>query len=106
MRYVQCLTLRLLFETHVNFVLADGKSERLLALCQDLGATHYLSGPAAKDYLDESILKKQVLWLSGWITVGKEYHQLFPPFEHGVSVIDLILNEGKNAKNYLKSTGK
>lgn len=90
-----------------EFVLADGKSERLLALCQELGATTYLSGPAASDYLDESIFKEagiHVEWMdySGY----KEYHQLFPPFEHGVSVLDLIFNEGENAENFLKSTGK
>lgn len=90
-----------------EFVLADGKSERLLALCQELGATTYLSGPAASDYLDESIFKEagiHVEWMdySGY----KEYHQLFPPFEHGVSVLDLIFNEGENAKNFIKSGNK
>ena len=88
-----------------EFVLAEGKSERLLALCQELGATSYLSGPAARDYLDEKIFTEvgiNVEWMdySGY----REYHQLFPPFEHGVSVIDLILNEGENAKNFLKSS--
>ena len=88
-----------------EFVLAEGKSERLLALCQELGATTYLSGPAARDYLDEKIFRDagmNVEWMeySGYA----EYHQLFPPFEHGVSVIDLILNEGENAKNFLKSS--
>jgi len=87
-----------------EFVLADGKSERLLALCQELGATTYLSGPAASDYLDESIFKEAGIQVE-WMDYGgyKEYHQLFPPFEHGVSVIDLIFNEGENAKNFLKS---
>ena len=88
-----------------EFVLAEGKSERLLALCQELGATTYLSGPAARDYLDEKSFRDagmNVEWMdySGYA----EYHQLFPPFEHGVSVIDLILNEGDNAKNFLKSS--
>lgn len=87
-----------------EFVLSDGKSERLLALCQELGATTYLSGPAARDYLDESIFKDAGIHVE-WMSYGgyEEYHQLFPPFEHGVSVIDLILNEGDNAKNFLKS---
>ncbi|MBP6497405.1 MAG: WbqC family protein, partial [Campylobacteraceae bacterium] len=63
--------------------------------------------PAASDYLDESIFKEagiQVEWMdySGY----QAYHQLFPPFEHGVSVLDLIFNEGENAKNFLKSENK
>ena len=90
-----------------EFVLADGKSERLLALCQDLGATTYLSGPAAKDYLDESIFKAANIAVE-WMDYSHymPYHQLFPPFEHGVSVIDVIFNEGINAKNFLKSSQK
>lgn len=32
----------------------------------------------------------------------REYQQLHPPFEHGVSILDLIFNEGDNAKSYLK----
>lgn len=35
---------------------ADGvKSERLIALCKSAGATRYLSGPSAKNYLDEKL---------------------------------------------------
>jgi hypothetical protein len=33
----------------------------------------------------------------------KPYGQLYPPFEHGVSVIDLIFNEGPAAREYMKS---
>ena len=29
------------------------KSEKLIALCRSIGASRYLSGPSAKDYLDE-----------------------------------------------------
>jgi hypothetical protein len=32
-----------------------------------------------------------------------EYNQLYPPFEHGVTVLDLIFNEGANARKYMKS---
>ena len=36
----------------------------------------------------------------------KEYEQLYPPFEHGVSILDLIFNTGEDAYKYLKSTRK
>jgi hypothetical protein len=35
-----------------------------------------------------------------------EYNQLYPPFEHAVSIIDLIFNEGDNATKYMKSFDK
>lgn len=80
------------------------KSDRLLEICQKAGATHYLSGPAAKCYLDENLFKENnitVLWMdySGY----SEYTQLYPPFEHGVSIVDLIFNEGPNSKMHMKS---
>jgi len=32
-----------------------------------------------------------------------EYPQLYPPFEHRVSIIDLILNTGSDARKYMRS---
>ena len=32
-----------------------------------------------------------------------EYRQLYPPFEHHVSIVDLIFSEGSDARSYLKS---
>ena len=36
----------------------------------------------------------------------KEYEQLNSPFEHGVSILDLIFNEGDRAKEFMKSFDK
>ena len=33
----------------------------------------------------------------------KEYEQLNSPFEHGVTILDLIFNEGDRAKEFMKS---
>jgi hypothetical protein len=32
-----------------------------------------------------------------------EYNQLYPPFDHNVSIIDLIMNEGPDAIQYMKT---
>ena len=73
-------------------------------ICKDCNADIYLSGPAAKDYFNEDLAKQEnikVEWMdySGY----KEYEQLNPPFEHGVSILDLIFNEGDRAKEFMKS---
>ena len=39
--------------TSMTYKATGVKSERLIALCRSIGATHYLSGPTAKAYLDE-----------------------------------------------------
>ena len=87
-----------------DYNLVEGKSERLLEICRQLKATEYLSGPSAKDYLDEALFLKENIKVS-WMDYSgyPEYKQLFPPFEHSVSIIDLIFNEGQNAKKYMKS---
>ena len=87
-----------------DYELMEGQTEKLLGICKQAGTDVYLSGPAAKDYFDESLAEKmgiQVEWMdySGY----PEYHQLHPPFEHGVSILDLIFNEGPNAKHFMKS---
>jgi hypothetical protein len=86
---------------------SEDRNLRLIEICQLANATDYYSGPAAQSYMDIPLFEKhniKVHWLdySGY----KEYTQLHPPFEHGVSIIDLLLNEGKNSKHFLKYTTK
>ena len=87
-----------------EFVLRNGQTERLLGIYEDCDAALYISGPAAKNYFDIELANKaniQVEWMdyNGY----KEYEQLFPPFVHGVSILDLIFNEGINATKFMKS---
>lgn len=82
------------------------RNEQLINICRKLQATDYLSGPAAKDYIDEEEFQKygiRVHWMD--YTGYPEYRQLYPPFEHGVSILDLLFNEGTNAKKFMKSYG-
>ncbi|KAA5548455.1 WbqC family protein [Adhaeribacter rhizoryzae] len=82
----------------------DGKTERLVNLVKATGGKEYVSGPAAKDYLNESLFEEagiKVTWMN--YAGYQEYHQLFPPFEHGVSILDLLFNEGPNASLFMKS---
>lgn len=87
-----------------DYALSDGKNERLIGLCLQAGANHYISGPAAKSYLDESEFAAANLSLS-YIDYGgyPEYEQLYPPFEHGVTILDLIFCKGSEATQYMKS---
>lgn len=87
-----------------EFKLCEGKSERLLSICKACNATEYYSGPAAQGYLDEELFEQNdvaVKWMnySGY----PEYEQLYPPFDHNVTILDLIFNMGENAKSYMKS---
>jgi hypothetical protein len=87
-----------------DFALQDGKTERLVDLCKQLNATKYLSGPSAKCYMDIDILNESRIELC-WANYSqyKEYNQLYPPFTHGVSILDLLFHTGADASSYLKT---
>ena len=87
-----------------DYQLADGKTERLVQLVKDAGGSNYLSGPAAKNYIKEELFEQAGIALE-WMDYSKypEYTQLSKVFEHGVSILDLIFNEGPGAAKFLKS---
>lgn len=87
-----------------DYHLVDGKTERLVGLVKEADGDYYLSGPAAKDYIVPELFEEagvQLAWMdySGY----PEYKQLHGPFEHGVSILDLIFNEGGNARRYMRT---
>jgi hypothetical protein len=86
-----------------DYELVEGRSERLLDLCMQSGAKTYLSGPAARAYLDEKLFEDAgiaVRWMEydGYPV----YPQLHPPFEHGVTALDLLFNAGASARSFMK----
>ncbi len=88
----------------MDYRLVEGKTERLVDLCQQAGATEYVSGPTAKGYIDEHLFAEARIAVSYIDYSGyPEYDQLFPPFEHHISIVDLILNTGPDAPKYMKS---
>lgn len=88
----------------MDYNLSGAKTERLVSLCKQAGATHYLSGPAAKSYLEEELFTREDISVSYMDYVGyPDYRQLYPPFEPRVSILDLLFNEGPDATKYMKS---
>ena len=82
----------------MDYHVTAGKTERLVSLCSQAGATDYLSGPAARDYIQPELFADAGIGLEYMDYSGYgEYPQLYPPFEPNVSVIDLILNAGPEA---------
>jgi hypothetical protein len=77
------------------------KTERLIGILKQPGATTYLSGPAAQAYLEPELFEQNDICLEYKVYDYREYEQLYPPFEPAVSVIDLLFMVGKDAKTYL-----
>jgi hypothetical protein len=95
---------KIICSSELNYDRTLHKTERLIAILKELGATSYLSGPSAKNYIDEGLFERENINLE-WMDYSgyPEYPQLYPPFVHEVSIIDLILNVGPDAKKYMKS---
>ncbi len=86
-----------------DYQLLDGKTERLADLCRQAGGSEYVSGPAAKDYVDENVFINTNIKLSWFDYQGySEYPQLWGAFSHHVSILDLLFNCGKDAPRYMR----
>jgi hypothetical protein len=85
-----------------RYGLRERKQERVLELLRTVGADTYISGPAAKAYLSEERFKAEGIHLI-WKDYANypEYAQPHPPFEHAVSILDLIFCTGPAAPDYI-----
>jgi len=74
------------------------KTERLIDILRRVGATHYVSGPTARAYLDERLFAEAGISLE-WMEYNyPEYPQLHPPFDPHVSILDLLFMTGDRAR--------
>ncbi|WP_114327640.1 WbqC family protein [Candidatus Colwellia aromaticivorans] len=86
-----------------DFNLEEDRIDRLVSICEQLNANTYLSGPAAKNYLDEQRFTDKSIAIE-WMEYSgyPEYPQFGTEFQHGVSVLDLLFHTGSNAANFLE----
>ncbi len=80
------------------------KTDRLVSILQTLGADHYISGPAAKEYLEEEKLSYQGISLEYMTYDYPEYPQLYSPFDSKVSILDLLFMTGPQAPRFIWGT--
>jgi hypothetical protein len=82
---------------------SEGKKlDKMLDLLGKVSATSYVTGPSAASYIEPERFARAGIDLvykdySGY----PEYPQLHPPFEHGVSVLDLLFHVGPEAPHYI-----
>jgi len=78
------------------------KTERIVEMCSKINATDYYSGPAARSYINTELFNDADIQLH-YFDYGNfpAYQQLYLPFLHEVSILDVILNTGPDAKKYI-----
>lgn len=90
-----------------DYLIIDGKTERLVDICAQAGGTEYISGPAAKDYIEENVFAERGIKLTFFNYSGyPEYPQLWGGFTHGVTILDLLFNCGNEAARYMRHVCK
>lgn len=77
------------------------KTDRLVELLTQVGATHYISGPAAKNYLETEKLQAAGITLEFMQYDYPEYPQLYPPYDPQVSILDLLFMTGPEALQHI-----
>jgi len=77
------------------------KTERLIAICRALGADRYLTGDAASDYLDETQFAANGISVEYHHYRHPVYAQLHGEFVPYLSVVDLLMNHGRESLRLL-----
>lgn len=84
-----------------DYRLSGSKSARLLDLLSQVGATRYVTGPAALDYIEVSEFTKCGVELEILDYQYPEYWQPRAEFHHNVSIVDLLFATGPDARGYI-----
>jgi hypothetical protein len=77
------------------------KTDRLIAILRELGASEYLSGPSASDYLEPEKFGEAGIDLQFIHYNYPQYPQLYPPYDPQVSILDLLFMTGDDAPRYI-----
>lgn len=93
------LNRKIIFASDLN-IKAD-KTERLINICQMLNASKYLTGDAAKEYIDEAEFTKNNIKLEFHNYIHPAYKQLYGEFIPFLSVIDMLFNHGDKSLQIL-----
>ena len=89
----------MLVSSEMNF--AGQKDKLIFDLCHSVGATHYLSGPFGRNYLQPELFDQAGITLNYHNYLHPEYPQVYPGFEPYMSAVDLLFNCGDDSREIL-----
>jgi len=73
---------------------SDQRDQRVIDICKQVGADRYLSGPAARDYVQPDIWDGCGIELEYIEYDYLPYRQQFEPFLPNMSIVDVLMNMG------------
>lgn len=87
-----------------NISCSGESSELLISICKSLGANVYLSGSGGRGYQDDVLFHNNGIEIIYTDYKHRMYRQLFGNFVDGLSIIDLLFNEGEDSIKIIKDT--
>lgn len=79
--------------------------ERAIKICKALDCNYFINGPASKAFMNASLFEEHKIHLTYIDYEYKEYTQLYKPFNHQVSIFDVLFNCGDDAKELIFKRG-
>ena len=76
------------------------RTDRLINILKQVGATHYFSGPSADSYLEPEKFAAAGIAFDFVQYNYPEYTQLYPPYDPYVTIFDLMFMQGYQAYSY------
>lgn len=107
-RLLKCICLYLNIKTplarSMDYDMRGTKTERLIHLLKQVGASIYLAGPTSEGYLEKALFIENGIKLEYKTYSYEPYPQPYGDFDGAVSIVDLIANCGQGSRKVLKST--
>ena len=86
-----------------EFEAVGANAELLASICEEVGATEYISPPGSKDYLEKSdAFAKRGIPLGYFNFTHPEYPQQLGDFVPSMSVVDLLFNCGSASLQFIE----
>jgi len=80
------------------------KTDRVINILKQVGATHYYCGPLASSYMEPDKFEQAGIPFEYMQYNYPEYPQLYPPYDPQVSILDLLFMTGEKAGHYFYRT--
>lgn len=75
--------------------------EKAIRICKEFQCCHFINGPASRPFMNEQLFHDAGIKLEYMDYAYDEYPQLYPPFNHFVTVLDVLFNCGKHSRKYI-----
>lgn len=80
------------------------KTDRVVDVLKQVGATHYICGPSASSYMEPEKFDKAGITFEYMEYNYPEYQQLHPPYDPFVTILDLMFMMGTQAGNFFSQS--